>query len=91
MNFTYINGGVTHTDTTLEYMQSIGMNSDQIKSVLSQKDYEDGLWNEHRAAAYRAESDPLFIEWQYDQQPEQETAWREKVAEIKARYPKPAA
>lgn len=91
MTFSYINGGVTHTDTTPEYMQSIGMNADQIESVLSQKEYEDSLWKTKRAAAYKAESDPLFIEWQYNQKAAQETAWRDKVAEIKARYPRPTA
>lgn len=43
-----------------------------------------------RSSAYRLESDPLFIEWQYDQTPESEKVWRDKVAEIKDRYPLPA-
>lgn len=38
-----------------------------------------------RQAAYKAESDPLFFECQYDKD---DTKWRAKVAEIKARYPK---
>lgn len=42
-----------------------------------------------RRASYAAESDPLYMEWQYDGTPEAETAWRAKVAEIKARYPLP--
>ncbi|MCX8936236.1 hypothetical protein NOL51_24540 [Vibrio parahaemolyticus] len=42
-----------------------------------------------RKEAYRTESDPLFHEWQYDQTPEKEKAWRDKVAEIKVRYPLP--
>ncbi len=42
-----------------------------------------------RQAAYKTESDPLYMEWQYDQTPESESAWRSKVAEIKARYPLP--
>jgi len=40
-----------------------------------------------RQAAYKAESDPLYMEWQFDQTAESEQAWRDKVAEIKARYP----
>ena len=44
-----------------------------------------------RANAYKAESDPLYMAWQFDQTPEAEQAWRAKVEEIKARYPKPAA
>lgn len=40
-----------------------------------------------RQLAYAAESDHLFLEWQYDKTPEAEQAWRDKVAEIKLRYP----
>jgi hypothetical protein len=39
-----------------------------------------------RQAAYIAESDPLFFKWQRGEATEQ--AWKDKVAEIKARYPK---
>lgn len=45
---------------------------------------------EKRRKAYLAESDPLYMEWKYDQTPEKEQAWRDKVAEIKARYPLPS-
>lgn len=46
-----------------------------------------------RSAAYRAESDPIKIEAEYDAmeagtEPDY-TAWRAKVAEIKERYPLP--
>ncbi|MCC3836285.1 hypothetical protein [Vibrio parahaemolyticus] len=44
----------------------------------------------NRKSAYIEESDPLYMEWQYDQTPEKEQAWRDKVAEIKARYPLPS-
>lgn len=40
-----------------------------------------------RKEAYTLESDPIYMEWQYDQDPEVEALWRAKVAEIKARYP----
>lgn len=40
----------------------------------------------NRAEAYRNESDPLFFKWQRGEATEQE--WLDKVAEIKARYPK---
>lgn len=43
-----------------------------------------------RKIAYTLESDPLYMEWQYDQTTEKEQAWRNKVAEIKQRYPLPA-
>ena len=40
-----------------------------------------------RKTAYKSESDPLYMEWQFDQTAESEQAWRDKVAEIKLRYP----
>lgn len=40
-----------------------------------------------RAAAYRSESDPLFFKAQRGEATLDE--WREKVAEIKERYPEP--
>lgn len=87
----YIFNGVTHTDFNIDYMQGIGMNKEQIESVLNQKEFEQGQWIEKRTAAYREEADPLYIEWQYDQEAAQEQIWRDKVAEIKQRFPKPAA
>lgn len=42
-----------------------------------------------RQHAYQMESDPLFMEWQYDKSEEKENIWRSKVAEIKERYPLP--
>jgi hypothetical protein len=38
-----------------------------------------------RSNAYRNESDPLFFKWQRGEGTEQE--WKNKVAEIQARYP----
>ena len=40
-----------------------------------------------RKESYAKKSDPLFIEWQYDQTPEAEAAWRNEVAAIKAENP----
>lgn len=40
-----------------------------------------------RKEAYISESDPLFMEWKYDGTTEAEKIWRDKVAEIKERYP----
>ena len=42
-------------------------------------------YTELRAAAYKAESDHLFLAGQYDGDLNE---WRKKVAEIKERYPK---
>ena len=88
MTFIYIFQGATHSDCTQEYMQRQGMSHEQIESVLNQRDFERGQWEAKRHQAYREEADPLYLEWQYDQLPEQEQAWRAKVAEIKQRYPK---
>ncbi|MGA0396883.1 MAG: hypothetical protein ACO3O3_06955 [Ilumatobacteraceae bacterium] len=40
-----------------------------------------------RHAAYTAESDPLFFQWQRGEGTEQ--AWLDKIAEIQARFPDP--
>jgi len=40
-----------------------------------------------RSEAYKLESDSLYLEWQFDQTEESEQVWRDKVTEIKARYP----
>jgi hypothetical protein len=42
-----------------------------------------------REVAYKTESDPLYMEWQYDDTAEAKQKWRDKVAEIKERYPLP--
>lgn len=42
-----------------------------------------------RAAAYRIESDPLYMEWQFDQTDTKKEQWRASVEAIKARYPLP--
>lgn len=46
---------------------------------------------EFRQKAYKKESDPLYMEYQFDNTPESGQAWRDKVAEIKVRYPLPEA
>ncbi len=89
--FSYIFQGQTQTDTTCSYMNSLGMTQEQIKAVLQQKDFEAAQTVVKRQQAYRLESDSLFMAWQYEQTEAKETAWRDKVAEIKARYPLPSA
>lgn len=42
-----------------------------------------------RKNAYKLLSDPLYMEWQYDQTSESEQVWRDKVTEIKALHPLP--
>lgn len=41
-----------------------------------------------RQAAYAAESDPLFFQWQRGEGTEQ--AWLDKIAEIQTRFPDPS-
>lgn len=87
MNFTYLFNGVSHTDVSREYMNNLGMNTEQVNSVLAQRDFELSQNIDKRKAAYLEESDQLYMEWQYDLTPESEQAWRDKVAQIKQRYP----
>lgn len=42
--------------------------------------------DEQRRAAYVSESDPVFFRWQRGEATQQD--WLDKIAEIKARYPK---
>ena len=38
--FKYIYKGASHSDTSKEYMQNLGMNSETIESILNQKEFE---------------------------------------------------
>ena len=44
-----------------------------------------------RRAAYVTESDPLYMEWRYDETDETQAYWMDKVRDIKLRYPLPHA
>ncbi|MFM4747204.1 hypothetical protein ACK39C_07530 [Aeromonas veronii] len=84
----YLFDGKTYDNYDPAFMASLGMSEDAIASVLAQRDYELGEGVQAlRQRAYEAESDPLFMEWQFDKTAATEKAWRDKVAEIKARYP----
>ncbi len=85
--FTYIYKGESYGNTSAEYMQSLGMNTEQIESVLNQQQFELSQNVEKREAAYKRESDPLYMEAQFDGTPESLQKWQDKVAEIKTRYP----
>lgn len=87
--FTYIYKGISHSNTSVEYMQALGMDQEQIESVLNQQQFELKQNVEKREAAYKRESDPLYMEAQFDGTPESLQKWHDKVAEIKARYPLP--
>jgi hypothetical protein len=91
--FKYIFKGKEYTDTTREFMVNLGMNTEQIESVLQQKTFEASQNVSYREQAYKRESDPMYIEWQYELESGNAAAddykqkWLDKVAEIKARYP----
>ena len=84
----YLYDGETHDNYDPAFMAELGIGEEVIASLLAQRDYEltDGQLA-RRQRAYAAESDHLFLEWQYDKTAASEQAWRDKVAEIKARYP----
>lgn len=84
----YLYDGETHDNYDPAFMAELGMSEEVIDSVLAQHNYEltEGQLA-RRQRAYVAESDHLFLEWQYDKTPEAEQAWRDKVAEIKLCYP----
>ena len=79
---------VDHTKNVAEgEPQIIGNKWTQIWMVTDKPQSEiDEITTALRAGAYRNESDPLFFKWQRNEATEQE--WLDKVAEIKARYPK---
>ncbi|HGM5026212.1 TPA: hypothetical protein ACKPXH_003954 [Pseudomonas aeruginosa] len=79
--------GLHYTDCGRDYLLAAGVPL----AVVDAAEAAQLLADAHaaRRAAYAAESDPLYLEWQYDQTAEKEATWRAKVAEVKARYPLP--
>lgn len=73
--------GKNYIGWTVSDLEEAGVPVDVINSALDEE--KKSL----RQSAYKAESDPLYMEWQFDQTAESEQAWRDKVAEIKLRYP----
>lgn len=86
----YLYDGETHDNYDPAFMAELGMSPETIESVFRQAEYEryEGQL-EKRKRAYQLESDPLLAEWMLDQTPEAERIWRDKVEEIKSRYPLP--
>lgn len=68
-------------------LQGHGIPVELIDSLVDKAKNQETI--ENRLYAYQTESDPLYMEWQYDQTLEKEQVWRDKVAEIKLRYPLP--
>ncbi|MEL0621798.1 hypothetical protein V6238_01715 [Marinomonas arenicola] len=87
MKQTYIFNNETHDDFSETYMASLGMDQERIDAVIAQRDFELSQNVQKREAAYKRESDPLYMEWQYDKTEAAENIWRDKVAEIKSRFP----
>lgn len=80
-------GGIAYVNFDLnDLIAKLGR--EQVEAAIAAEALKEAI--AARSAAYRRESDPLYLEWQYDQTPEAEQVWRDKVAEIKARYPLPA-
>ncbi|EJG1615110.1 hypothetical protein CFE14_RS15865 [Vibrio parahaemolyticus] len=80
--------GASYQGYTEDELQGLGVPELVVNQAKTEQVLADIQLN--RKQAYAEESDPLFLEWQYDQTPEKEQAWRDKVAEIKARYPLPS-
>ncbi|MEZ8758743.1 hypothetical protein AB6D89_09805 [Vibrio splendidus] len=72
-------------------LMELGFTEEEAVACLSAEQKKQHLEEvmDKRKAAYRKESDPLFMEWQFDGTSESESLWKSKVEEIKARYPLP--
>ena len=85
----YIYKGINHTNLSVGYMKELGMDDEQIESVLNQAEFEknDSVIREKQRlkSLYEKESDHLFLEAQYDGTEESMQIWRDKVTEIKSR------
>lgn len=92
--FSYIFNGVRHTDASEGYMESLGMNEEQMNSVINQREFEGAQVTNVRQKLYTEKSDPLYIEWQYElvrgnpNADEYKQRWMDAVAEVKASVPK---
>lgn len=85
--FKYLHDGTYHTDTSDEYMSALELDDDARDSILANRGYQREHNLKMRAAAYVRESDPLFLESQFDKTDDSRQRWANKVIEIKERYP----
>lgn len=85
--FQYSFAGETHSDLSDDYLDQLGVSPEWKDTLKRQAVFEQQQILDRRREAYRRESDPLFMEWQFDQTPEREQLWRARVALIKERYP----
>ncbi|EDP59431.1 hypothetical protein [Vibrio sp. AND4] len=77
--------------SNLETLTELGFSTTEAEDILSAENLRQQRETmlHKRKAAYKKESDPLFMEWQFDGSTDSEHAWRSKVEEIKSRYPLP--
>lgn len=94
MDQIYIFNGESHNNFTASYMAALGMDQEQMDSVIAQRDFELSQNAKKRSDAYKKESDPLFLEAlrkSYEGDEEGAEAARalglEAVDRIKARFP----
>lgn len=92
--FTYIYDGQTHTNLDPEYMTALGIDEETQEGIINQRDFELSQNVEKRAAAYKIESDPLFLEavrksYEGDEEGAEvaRTLGLQAVARIQTRYP----
>ncbi|MBF4223022.1 hypothetical protein EAY74_22515, partial [Vibrio anguillarum] len=56
---------------------SLGIPDSVVNSAVNEQQLNQAI--ERRRTAYVTESDPLYMEWKFDQTPEKEQEWRDKV------------
>lgn len=62
----YLHNGTYHVDTSTEYMVGLGIDEETQESIIRQQEFEAEQTEkqrlQNRENAYKAESDPLFLE-----------------------------
>lgn len=79
--------GLHYTECSREFLEQSGVPALVIDEAFAAQELE--AIQAARRSAMASEANPLYLDWQYSQDSKDETAWRAKVAEIKARYPLP--
>ncbi|WP_462171163.1 hypothetical protein [Pseudoalteromonas xiamenensis] len=79
-------GDVLTLEQVSQYLDNLNI---EIPIGEIQLEYTEDEASIARKSAYQLESDPLYMEWQFDQTDEAKQRWLAKVAEIKTRYPFP--
>ena len=87
------NGAIRLDESSYSTLINMGYPELEAKEMVESaiKNTQNDFVIEQRLQAYKREADPLYIEAQFDGTQEAMQKWRDKIAEIKARYPKPMA